>query len=291
MKRLWAFALAALLCLGTLPVASVSAETFLNENDGPLDVSLIAETGFTKILYHTIKLGEDGDRFDYVEEGGQEILFPFTRFSAELSVRDRHTVIFLYQPLKLETQVRFDEARTIDGVTFPADEGVDLTYGFPFYRASYLYDFARSEALELAAGVSLQLRNASIRFVPADGEQTVVSQDLGPVPIIKLRGSYRFRDSVIPGAFVALEADGFYASSAFFNGADYDFTGSIFDVSLRSGFEPTPGLALFASLRSFGGGGGGTRPEDERTVWSQSWSRFTDNFLSTLSLSLGARVR
>ncbi len=276
-----------------LAVVSLGAEPLLNRNDGPLEVTAIAETGFVKVLYHTIKVGANGTTFDFVREGGQEIVFPISRFTAELEVNDRHTVILLYQPLEIATQVRFDEARTIDDVTFNANEGVNVTYSFPFYRASYLYDFAAAENLELAAGASLQLRNASVRFVSVNGDQNdiAVSQDLGPVPILKVRGEYRFPDAAIPGAFLGLEADGFFASSAFINGADYEFSGSIYDVSLRAGFAPTDGVDLFANVRALGGGASGTRPDDAREFWSQSRSGSTDNFLSTLSLSLGARLR
>lgn len=277
--------------IALLAVAATLPAELLNRNDGPLDVTAIAETGFVKVLYHRIQIGADDTPFDYVNEGGQEILFPFTRFTAELTAADRHTVIFLYQPLEVATQVRFDSSRTIDGVTFPANEGVDITYGFPFYRVSYLFDFARSADLELAAGASLQLRNASLRFVSTNGESIVVSQDLGPVPILKVRGEYRFADAAVPGAFVGLEADGFFASSAFINGAEYEFSGSIYDVSVRAGFAPTAGVDLFANLRGLGGGANGTRPPGERTFWSQSRSGSTDNFLSTFSLTLGARLR
>lgn len=278
-------------------VPSVTAQTFLNQNGGPLGTTVVAETGFVKVLYHTIQIGSTGDVFDYVKEGGQEILYPFSRFTAELSVRDRHTVIFLYQPLELATQVEFESDRTIDDVTFEAGQTVDVVYSFPFYRVSYLYDFAKASNLELAAGLSLQLRNASIRWTSLDSSgvpaatESVISQNLGPVPIIKVRGEYRFVESAIPGAFIALEADGFYASSAFINGADYDFTGSIFDASLRAGFEPSPGIELFANLRGLGGGGAGTRPPEDREFWTESNDGFTDNFLTTLSLTLGARVR
>lgn len=281
------------LVLMVLLAASAFAQPFLNGNDGPLDVTLTGESGFVKILTHTIQIGAGGDPFDYVREGGQEILFPFNRVTAELEIADRHALIFLYQPLEIATQVRFDEARTIDDVTFDADEGVNVVYSFPFYRVSYLYDFARSDRLELAAGVSLQLRNASVRFVSINGDQNdvAVSQDLGPVPILKIRGEYRFDGLGVPGVFVGLEADGFYASSAFINGADFDFSGSIFDVSLRGGFEPISGLELFANLRGLGGGASGTRPDASRVNWTQSRDGFTDNFLTTLSLTLGARVR
>lgn len=271
------------------------ADSYLNQNDGSLDLAFVAETGFVKIWYHTIQIGETDDVLDYVKEGGQEILFPFSRLTAEATLADRHTIIFLYQPLEIITQVRFDEPRTIDGVVFGDEgdgvEGVNLTYGFPFYRLSYLYDFAAADNLELSAGLSLQLRNATLRFESTDGAETVTSQDLGPVPIIKVRGEYQFPGTKVPGAFVGLEADGFYASSAFINGAEYPFTGSIFDASVRAGFEPVPGFELFTNIRALGGGANGTRPPENRTVWTQSRAGFTENFLVSTSLTIGARLK
>ena len=287
MKRVFVILMLALVAF------ALPAESFLNENGGPLSLTLVGETGAIKVLSHTIQIGESADVFNYVTEGGQEILFPFNRYTAELTLFDQHTAVFLYQPFEVATQVKFDEARTIDDVTFESQEGVNITYSFPFYRGSYLFDFFASPNVELAAGVSLQLRNASIRFVSVNGDQSdiVASQNLGPVPILKLRGEYVWADGAVPGAFIGLEADGFYASSAFINGADYAFEGSIFDVSLRGGFEPTPGLEVFANLRGFGGGGAGTRQPAAPEVWSEAQNPFTDNFLTTLSLTLGARVR
>lgn len=285
--------IAIVVILLALLALAAPAQNLLNQNDGPIELELVGETGFVAVLAHTIQVGESGSLFNFRTEGGQEILFPISRLTAEVTAADRHTVILLYQPLEIATQVRFDAARTIDQTTFEANEGVNVTYSFPFYRVSYLYDFAAANNLELAAGLSLQLRNASVRFVSVNGDQNdiAVSQDLGPVPIIKVRAEYRFDESAIPGAFLGLEADGFYASSAFINGASYDFSGSIYDVSLRAGFMPRPGVDVFANVRALGGGASGTRPDDARDFWSQSESGSTDNFLSTLSLTLGARVR
>lgn len=280
-------------------VGVVAEDSIINLNDSIIDLELTAEAGFVKVLSHTITVGDPGtnDPFNYVTQGGQEILAPFSRFTSELNIADQHAVIFLYQPLELVTQSKFESDVTLDGVTFEAGQIVDITYSFPFYRLSYLYDFFPSKNIELAAGLSLQLRNASIRFDSvnqlADGNndrELVISQNLGPVPILKLRAGYKFADGPIPGAFVELEADGFYASSAFFNGAAYDFSGSIFDASLRVGFSPRPGLDVFANLRGLGGGANGTRG-DAREFWTESLGGYTDNFLTTLSLTLGARIR
>ena len=70
------------------------------------------------------------------------------------------------------------EAFTIDAVTFAPDAVVDVTYGFPFYRFTYLYDFIEGDA-NLSAGAALQFRNASIRFTNVDGSQRAISQNLG----------------------------------------------------------------------------------------------------------------
>jgi len=275
-------------------IYSVSAQALLNSGESPLGVTAVAETGFVKILVHQITIGDPvsgNTRFDYVREGGQEILFPFSRYSAELSIGDRHTLVFLYQPLLIQSQVWFQEARVIDGETFAADEGVNITYSFPFYRASYLYDFFAQDNVELSAGVSMQLRNASVRFESTDGGTVVATQDLGLVPIIKVRGEYRFANTAVPGVFVGAEVDGFYASSAFFNGADFEFTGSILDASVRAGFRPTNGVEVFLNVRALAGGATGTRPAEDRVFWTQSRDGYTDNILSSLSVTLGARLR
>ena len=282
-----------ILVISAAAAVGAVGQSFLNTSGGQLSVDLIAETGFVKVLSHTITIGDPGagnTPFDYVREGGQEILFPISRYSAEFGFGARHRVILLYQPILIATQVRLDAARTIDGETFAADEGLNVTYSFPFYRTSYLYDLLPSDAAEFAVGASLQFRNASVRFESTDGETIVVTQDLGLVPILKLRGAYRFANSAIPGAFIAAEVDGFYASSAFFNGADFDFSGSIFDASVRAGFQPVPGLEVFLNARGLGGGASGTRPVVDREFWTQSRDGFTDNFLTTLSVTLGVRL-
>ena len=276
-----------------LTAAAALAESAINVNGGPLSVTFAGEVGLVKVLSHSITIGEAAEgntTFNYVNTGGQEILFPISRLTAELGFSNRHAVILLYQPLVVETQVRLDEDETIDGVLFPADEGINITYSFPFYRVSYLFNFLPQDHIELAAGVSLQLRNASLGFESTNGESIVVTQDLGIVPILKLRGEYVFVDAAVPGAFVGLEADGFYASSAFFNGAEYEFEGSVFDVSLRAGFEPMPGMEIFFNLRGFGGGSSGTRG-DAREFATQSRDGFTETSLNAISATIGARLK
>jgi hypothetical protein len=99
-----------------------------------------------------------GPILNYITRGGQDILFPLTRFNAELSLGGAHTIALLYQPLEVNTTVLFQEDVLIDSKTFDTGEVVDIRYSFPFWRLTYLYDFAQEENLQLEAGLALQLR-------------------------------------------------------------------------------------------------------------------------------------
>lgn len=276
--------------IGTLVLFGLVVAGAVAQSSGRYDVSATAELGAVKVLNHTIQLGDDGSEFDYVEQGGQEILFPFKRAAVELTLGGRHDVVFLYQPLTIATKTRvpadLDEGVTFDGVTFNKDSGLDLKYGFDFWRVSYLYRIVDSPKWNVGAGLSLQLRNASIVFESTDGEAITVNQNLGPVPIIKTRAEYRF-DS---GVFVGAEVDGFYASSAFINGADFEFEGSILDASLRAGLPVLDGADAYVNVRFLGGTAKGRSQYDDRR-WTEGVTNYTSNALSTLSVTLGARLR
>ena len=122
-------------------------------------------------------------------------------------------------------------------------------------------------------------------FESTDGTGITVNQNLGTVPILKLKAEYR-----LPcGFFFGGEVDGFYASSAFFNGADFEFKGWIYDAALRFGKEMNPVTDLFLSVRLLGGGAQVRRsmrlPTGRRVV------QYTDNSLTTLIISAGARLK
>ncbi|TFG79345.1 MAG: hypothetical protein E4H20_12115 [Spirochaetales bacterium] len=268
--------LAAFMLLGS--VMSAMAQ------DTPVKVRLEAEAGAIKIMLHTYRVGDTGTTFDFVENGGQELLFPFQRLTASLGFLERHEVRFLYQPLELNTEITARAPFTIDGVNFIADEPVDITYSFPFYRFTYLYDFLPGAA-ELSAGAALQFRNASIRFTSVDGSKRAVSQNLGLVPALAVAGKFPFGD----GLFLAFEATGLYASSAFINGADFEFEGSILDASIRAGARLGNRMEAFVNYRFLGGSASGVS-QYPNIYWTQSTEKSTANYLATTSLTLGATL-
>lgn len=246
------------------------------------------ESGAVKLLSHTYRSGVSpaNSDFNFVTEGGQEILFPFERYLAGMTIAGRHDVQFLYQPLLIDTEVTFRAARTFDSVTFAAGTPMRLTYSFPFYRVTYRYRFLGDAETGLSAGGAVQLRNASIRIASQDGTKQVVSQNLGVVPALSLGG----RAAIGKRGFVEMEATGIYASSAIFNGANFQFEGSILDASLRGGVVLNRQSEAFINLRYFGGTAAGTS-QYPVVAWTESVDKSTDNRISALSVTLGATLK
>jgi hypothetical protein len=250
------------------------------------------EQGFLAILYHTFQSGAGTTNFNYITQGGQDILFPYQRYSVDFVLAGRHHVTALYQPFTLSTSTVADRNNTNGGLpvvignaTFAPGTPMNLTYGFDFWRLSYLYDFSSDPATILAAGLSLQIRNASIVFSSVDGTQRFVSQNIGPVPILKVRAAHWF----MPEFGLDFEADGFYASSAFFNGSGRSFAGWIWDaaISVRTHVPLFPGTVAFLTVRSIGGGADGNNAYDNITATTSGPGSYTSNVLATMSVSLG----
>jgi len=246
-------------------------------------VRATAEIGFVGVLYNRIQSGMDGTPFDYRNEGGQDALFPWLRFTGEWEAKRHHTFIFLVQPLNVTSDVTFRNDHRIDGIDFPAGTSVDVRYDFSFYRFSYLYDFFRDPEQELAIGVSGQLRNAVINFTATDGSRRSGSRGLGFVPVLKVRGRYTFPKG--KGLWLGGEIDGFYAKGRGVSGSPNYFEGAILDASARVGLVMRPVGDIFVNLRYLGGGARGT---DEGDL---DYDGYTSNWLHTMTFSLGIQLR
>ena len=247
-----------------------------------VQVRALTELGFLGAAAHSIQYGQNGAKFDYVEEGAQNNLFLFTRLSAELELNSHHTIVLLYQPLNIRTEVRLRRSIVVDELTFPAETALDLRYGFDFYRLSYMYDlFGDWDRHELSLGGSLQIRNASISFTSADGKLRRSFTSLGPVPTLKARGRYTFDCDV----WLETELDLMYAPVKYINGGSSDVEGAIFDLNLRAGLPVFQGGAVFLNLRYLGGGASGTSRDDEVVG-----DGYVSNWLHFLTLSVGGEL-
>ena len=276
------------LVLSILALPLMAENSLINTVDSKVKFNFEVETGLVGVLAHTYQSGSSDDGatlFDFVNQGGQDNLYPFDRYVAGLKINDKHKLSFLYQPLEVITNVTFKDDVQIDGTIFIDGTPMEIKYGFPFYRLTYSYSFVNNKNLELAAGAALQARNASIVFKEIAGDQMEVSQNVGPVPAINLFGRYDFDN----GFYFSLDATGLYASSALINGASFSFEGSILDASLRAGYPLREGLDLFANLRYLGGTAKGDSEYTERT-WTEPTETYTSNVLSTSSFTIGLSI-
>lgn len=271
-----------------IPAAAQEKAGLINRKDSPLQFYFEVETGLVSVLSHRYQVGrsdEGATNFDFVNQGGQDVLFPFDRYVAGLKIRDKHNIGLLYQPLTIETAVTFREDVMVDSVLFVAGTPMELKYGFPFYRFTYTYNFVNNPKLTLAGGIALQARNASIVFRTIDGSALTVAQNVGPVPSFVLYGEYRFDG----GFYTGFNITGLYASSAIVNGANFDFEGSLLDASLQAGYALRPGMDVFGNFRFLGGTSRGESqyPADS---WSVTEERYGENFLGTMAFTLGIRI-
>ena len=224
-----------------------------------LHLRAIAELGYLGVFDHEVQFGQTGTNFNYRADGGQDVLFPFSRYSIELDFKSRNTFVFLYQPLRLESTVLLDEDLIVDELTFPANTSVDLLYNFPFYRFSYLREvLPNSQKFGLAIGGSIQIRNATISFESTDGTLFRTNRDVGIVPALKVRGNMQLDELF----YLELEADGIYAPISYLNGSDNETTGAILDANFRTYMKVSKPVKAFLNLRYLGGGAVGTSEDD-----------------------------
>ena len=272
----------ALLFLGLALGAAFAEESWLNRPQQKVRFEFSTELGFLSVVSHTIQFGQSGTEFDYVADGGQDVYFPFRRYSADISFGPRHKLVMLYQPIDVRTETQLTSNVTVYAETFLAGTPMELRYGFDFYRVSYLFDFWKDPRNELAAGISLQVRDAVIVFAAKDGSAAVSNEDVGPVPIFK----FRWKSYLSPIWWLGSEIDGFYASGRWITGSANDFVGAILDASLRGGFSPREGLDVFLNVRFLGGGAVGTEED-----FPGPGDGYVRNWLHTVSVSLGVTVR
>jgi hypothetical protein len=273
----------AILCIFIALIISLSLSVtaysqIVNDDESDkLNLTLAFEAGFLGALHHTIQFGDNGTRFNYIEEGSQDIIFLFERYTADINLFDRHSIVLLYQPLTLKTQAVASRDIQIEDVVFPTGTGLNLTYEFSFWRISYLYHIIENKQWTWSVGASLQIRSASIIFESTEGDNTVVNQNIGPVPILKTFLEYR----MINRLFFGVEIDGFYASAPIANGSDISFVGYIVDASIRAGYDINNDISAFFNIRLLGGGADGYEGGE---VISEN---YTYNMLFVTTLTLG----
>lgn len=248
----------------------------------PYCIQATLEYGFVSVLTHTIQWGNEGTKFDYVKEGGQSVLFPYWRPSVELEFLRRHSIEFLYQPIYINTDTVLQRDLQTDSLIFNAGTPVHVQYYFPFYRLTYLYHFIASQRGQLSLGGALQIRNATIVFTSQDGSKRFDSRNVGPVPLIVLRG----RSMWAWGGWFESQLGGIWAPLKYLNGSGTDVNGWLYEGHVRLGVHAGRRWAFFVGTRALGGGAIGSSKEVRPTGGS-----YSANVLNTLSATLGVMFR
>jgi hypothetical protein len=267
-----------LIYITSSPISAPSAKGGNTDGQTAIRFRAITEFGFLSVLSHKIQFGKTGTDFNYAKNGGQDVLFPVSRFAIEMDVGNRNAFILLYQPLRLATQDLLRNDLTVDNYTFPASRGVNFLYDFPFYRASYLRELLpEKNDFTLAVGGTIQIRDATISFESVDGSGFRTNRNIGVVPALKTRGCLKVAETY----YLGFEADGIYAPVSYLNGSDNEVKGAILDASVRAGANVKPG-SIFLNVRYLGGGATGTSTGD---VWPGDG--YVKNWLHFLIVSTG----
>jgi len=243
-------------------------------------LELDAELGFLAPLSHNIQFGQQGDRIDYIKEGGQNNLFAFVRPTARLEWRKARFTA-LWQPLDLRTTAIPGRDWRVNDRVFPTGRPTDLRYGFSFWRLSWEQQVLEKGRSTLHLGLGAQIRNATISFVTVDGAIGEVQRDIGLVPLLEAQ----WRTGFVGGEFLEVELDGFYAPIRYLNARDVDVEGAIADVQIRGGLPIADRADGWIGVRYLGGGASGTGSPQG------TGDGFTVNWLHTLTVTLGIRAR
>lgn len=259
-------------CLG-------QSDNATQEDSKRLRLKAVAEIGFLGVFDHKIQFGKNTTYFNYQQEGGQSTLFPVTRLSLELHFNRKNTFTLLYQPLNIQTKVVLNRDIQIDEITFPANSTLNMEYGFPFYRLSYMRHFTFNNGpFNLGLGASIQIRNATIVFESGDGTLRQANRNVGIVPLLKFRAHYYFSERTA----LELEVDGIYAPISYLNGSDNNIVGALLDASLRQYYYLNKNASAFLNLRYLGGGAEGT--SDDTVEVSDGYNK---NWLHFFTVSAG----
>lgn len=169
----------ALLCILVLGAGGLRADGFLE-----------AEAGAAFTGYNDVRIPSDtGTKLSLATDTHSDPALAL-RLRGGYTFAGRHSIMVLAAPLTVRGSGTLDRAVTYQGATFAAGAKLESSYRFDSYRLTYRYAFLKTEALDLAAGLTVKLRSADIALM-SDAAYAHRS-DLGVVPLVSARAEWRF---------------------------------------------------------------------------------------------------
>ncbi|MBK7711756.1 MAG: hypothetical protein IPJ37_13000 [Bacteroidales bacterium] len=143
------------------------------------------ETGAVQTGYNNVRIpGNQGTLFSMKDD-----LVPntdiFYRLRINYTIKKRHTLSVLYAPLEIKSNGKAVNDIVFEGVTFPANTGINGTYKFNSYRLTYRYEIVLKPKFEFGLGFTAKIRDARIALASSGLESEKIN--VGFVPIINFR--------------------------------------------------------------------------------------------------------
>jgi hypothetical protein len=192
----------------------------------------------------------EGTRFSLreLQGGGAEEFF---RVDSTWLIGERHQLRALYAPYSITGTGIPDSEVQFDSTTFAAGVSTQARYRFDSYRLTYRYRFHHGEDWTWWGGVTVKVRDASIRLRQA----SVVEEydNTGVVPLLSVVGHRRLgnRWSLV------LDADGLWAPQ-----------GRAFDVTVKGRYDVSDAFSLGLGYRTLEGGA------DNDEVYTFAWQHY-----------------
>lgn len=148
------------------------------------------EGGIAAAGYDDVRIPPDkGTEFSLVDDLEADPT-PYGRLRAGARFGDRHTLLALAAPLRIDSRGTFAEPVHFHGVDFAAGTPIDALYRFDSYRLTYRYCVWSAPRARLELGLTAKVRDAEIRL--EGGGRATSRTDTGFVPLLAFAFDWRW---------------------------------------------------------------------------------------------------
>jgi len=147
--------------------------------------TLDVEGGYSWSGYNDVRIPGDGGTLFSLSRQLDANGAAFVRLRLGWRFHRRHSLSFLYAPLKLRSAGSLDGDVLFVDRSFSAGQPLRGTYVFNSYRLTYRYELVRRPRFEAGIGLTVKVRDALIRLEGLEGRAE--KTDLGVVPLINFR--------------------------------------------------------------------------------------------------------
>jgi len=183
--------------------------------------------------------GSTGSPVDLEPEFGIDASQSVFRLDGYFKFNERHRIDFSVFDLSREATRQIDTEITWDGIVFPINTIVDSEIDFNIYKIAYTWSFLRREKGYLGFTGGLYVADLGAYLSAENIVDGAGGGVTAPLPVIGLRGEYRFTDKWI-----------FRASGELF-GLEYEaFDGSLVDLYAGIDYRMFEHVAIGLGLNS-----------------------------------------